>query len=95
MHPPCLAGVGSLLLRNKSYFYPLAAHTLPRLSLLPSPVPSWEPAAAGTRLFVSPGTSQLGRRAGRRGHIPSFVSIVSAGSIHCPVQSSFFSLTSS
>lgn len=46
-------------------------------------------------LFVSPGTSQLGRRAGRRGHIPSFVSIVSAGSIHCPGQSSFFSLTSS
>ncbi|XP_054701856.1 translation initiation factor IF-2-like [Grus americana] len=58
--PPVWQASVTLLLRNKGYFYPLAALTLPWLCLLPSlgpapsPVPGWDPAAAGAGLCLHP-----------------------------------------
>ena len=99
--PPRLAGVHNTPAPQQELFLPPCCTHAPPAQPPALPVPSTIPASRlgphcswGQALLASPKHPATGGGC-RRGPFPSFAGIISAGPIHHPVQSSFFSLTSS
>lgn len=99
MLPPHLAGSRGTPAPQQELFLPSSCMHTPPAMPPALPVPSTVPGSQlgprcswGQALLVSPSTLQPGGM--QKGPLPFICSIISAGPIHCPVQSSFVSLTS-